>query len=119
MFWIKGVKQSSYNTCMMITPHEGCIICMEASTSHLIDIKDIVRTCTCNYPVHAECMHDWLEKKDHCLICHKSIVVVGPTEFAVCRTYIIPYWKLYFAFICWLISVVFMVYYGGHIIGKN
>lgn len=116
MYIQKGVNKIYYEYSMMITPCEGCVICMETSTSHLIDIRDIVRTCSCNYSVHHDCMHNWLEKKDHCLICHKSITVVGPTEVALCRTYIIPYWKLCFAFIGWLISIVFLVRYGERII---
>ena len=109
----KGVNNRCHVYCMMVTPEEGCIICMETSTSYLIDIPSVERTCICNYSVHSDCMHNWLEKTDNCLICHSKMTIVKPLDY---WKYILYHVYIFFGFVIWLTLMILMVYYGGNTI---
>lgn len=57
-----------------------CVICLDESdgrVKNIKDLKNIEKTCDCNFNVHINCFHKWIQTTPVCPYCHELILIKG------------------------------------------
>jgi DNA-directed RNA polymerase subunit RPC12/RpoP len=55
-----------------------CVICLDDSDTRVKNIKElknIEKTCDCNFNVHVKCFHKWIRTTPACPYCHELILI--------------------------------------------
>lgn len=55
-----------------------CVICLDDSdirVKNIKELKNIEKTCDCNFNIHVKCFHKWIRTTPACPYCHELILI--------------------------------------------